>query len=1040
MRKTSKLLSLVLAVLMIMSIVATTASAQFTDVSVDDEALNDAVNLLTTLGVAYGTTDTTFAPGENVTRQQMAAFVYRLMKAGRQVTGGNNTTEFTDLDDPTFYYMVSWASENQIIKGTSATTFNPKGGITLQDCYVMLVRALGYEKDSTLPYPIGFIDTAERIGLDENLPSTLQYTDTLTRGNVAIILANAFYADMNEVTTKYEWIEKKYTEAGVEKSTWAYMPTEVTETVAHKIFGVVEETFQVYATSHYALGTTPLYDDKSDIDRITGVRYDENDDPINSGRLVTIEMDDLGLAGSSDDYFLAELTLFVKKDSSDYTKDKFLAAKSNLIKKTVAPADVVLETSTKTDKEYYVGGVKDKSADKVMTGYATFGGTKAYLDVENAPYSYTDVDKKDSVKFINMTSGSYDKEGNSTFTYAVDTTVDFDGLYDAAGTNGSHDKLTTVFEAKFPRIYNQGLYELEVYDIDGDGYAEYVMEKPFQFAQVDVKKNKDYAGLKGTFPQIFNTESAVITGTYADDDYVLGYFPGAGIPYVEVKEVVAPVESMVVSKTNGTDSKTATLKSGEVIEFVDADKKLANYKGYAYDDVKAGKSYKMYVKDGVLLYSDSISANSFDSNADYAIVLAYDDKATSTKYKLDGTKDTEVSGPQIVYEATGVVNGEFKTYYYVNAIMGGAVKAVKLADYAYTHIDYNDTSKVYTKTTDVESLKITDKTVAETVMYEDFYGKFSTYTVDSDSAYTFTALDVADASEAGTIFADTDDEESVVFYGGDTEVKMKNYTGNIYSIVSGATIGSMTRFNVKDYTKVIIKTVDDDGDDVYTQYTQATLPKFDTTAFTNVKAIFVNNKSSNIENLGILYAEIDEFGSTGSKDYRLITDVSTVLNSSNKETTSLTVLDIKTGTKTDKVQVVSGYTDAAVSQFVEIQEDGKAKKVGYPIPTSYAEEKLFKAKFADYDADNKFLSLAGDKNTYIVDENTTILYITSTSVYEMTDTDVLAKGYDNTVMDLGENDTFTLYVVAVDGDDKDNTEIKTAKTLVAVDPTYTDLK
>ena len=1031
MRKTSKLLALVLAVLMMLSIASVSVSAQFSDVSVDDEALNDAVNLLTTLKIAYGTTDTTFAPNENVTRQQMAAFVYRLMKAGKQVTGGTNATKFTDLDDATFYYMVSWASENNIIKGTSATTFNPKGGITLQDAYVMLVRALGYEKESTLPYPIGFIDVAEDIGLDENLPSTLQYTDTLTRGNVAIILANAFYADMNETTTKNEWIEKKYTEGGVEKSTWAYMPTEVTETVAHKIFGVVEETFNVYATTHYGFGTEALYNDKNDVDRITGIRYDENGDAINNGRLVTIEMNDLGLAGSSDDYFLAELTLFVKKDSSDFTKDKFLAAKSNLIKKTATAADVVLETSTKTDKEYYVGGVKDKSADKVMTGYATFAGTKAYLDKENAPYSYTDVDKKDAVKFIEMSSGSYEKDGNSSFVYDV-VGVNFDGDYDNTdkGTNGSHDFLTKNFEKEFPRIYNKGLYELDVYDIDGDGYAEYVMEKPYTFAKVEVKKNKDYKGLTGSsFPKTFNTESAVIKGTYADKDYVLAYMPGASIPYVEIKEVVKPVESMVVSKKNSDDSKTITLKSGEVVEFEDAAKKLINYNNYTIAGIGAGKSYKMYIKDGVLLYSDNISSDGFDAAANYAIVIQYDD-ANATKYTVDGK--TLPSTPQYVFEAKGVSNGTFSVDLFVKAVMGGAVKAVKLADYAYTHVDVVNGN--YVTTSDVDSLKITDKKVAETVMFADFAGKFATYTVDGDSAYTFTALDIEDdAANYAKIFADKDNEDSIVYYGD--KITMKHYTGAIYRITSG-NIGGMTRFNVKDYTKVIIKTVDDDNEDVYTEYTASTLPKFDTTEFTNVKAIFVNNKSSNIENLGILYAEIDEFGSSGSKDYRIVTAVETVLNSNNKETQKATVLDPKTGTTTS-AEPVSGFT-AVAGKLVEMQEDGKVKKV--TVGDSYADGKIFSSTFADYDADNKFMTLDKDSHTYIVDDSTTILYYTKTSEYQMTDTDILATGSDNSVMDLEDGKSFRVYVVAVDGDDKDNADIVKVKTIIALDPIASDLK
>jgi hypothetical protein len=61
----------------------------------------------------------------------MAAFIYRMMKAGKSVEGGNNTTTFTDLEDPTFYFMISWASSEGIIKGRTETTFDPMGQISL---------------------------------------------------------------------------------------------------------------------------------------------------------------------------------------------------------------------------------------------------------------------------------------------------------------------------------------------------------------------------------------------------------------------------------------------------------------------------------------------------------------------------------------------------------------------------------------------------------------------------------------------------------------------------------------------------------------------------------------------------------------------------------------------------------------------------------------------------------------------------------------------------------------------------------------------
>ena len=61
----------------------------------------------------------------------------------------------------------------------------------------MIVRALGYEKEAALAYPFDYIDVAEQSGveLDKDLPSSVSYEKELTRGNVAVLLYNAFYAD-----------------------------------------------------------------------------------------------------------------------------------------------------------------------------------------------------------------------------------------------------------------------------------------------------------------------------------------------------------------------------------------------------------------------------------------------------------------------------------------------------------------------------------------------------------------------------------------------------------------------------------------------------------------------------------------------------------------------------------------------------------------------------------------------------------------------------------------------------------------------------
>ena len=179
------------------------ATTPFTDIDDKNETLSDAVSLLSGLGVAKGTSETTFGTMEHVTRQQMAAFVYRLMKQGKSVEGGSNTTPFTDLEDSTYFSYVSWANGMGIIKGTSQTTFNPKGGITLQDAYTMVIRALGHE-DENYVYPFTYIDKAEELGLDNGLDAVVNYTTKLTRGDVAVILYNTFFAETGKEEVKYE--------------------------------------------------------------------------------------------------------------------------------------------------------------------------------------------------------------------------------------------------------------------------------------------------------------------------------------------------------------------------------------------------------------------------------------------------------------------------------------------------------------------------------------------------------------------------------------------------------------------------------------------------------------------------------------------------------------------------------------------------------------------------------------------------------------------------------------------------------------------
>ena len=83
-----------------------------------------------------GTSATTFEPTANVTRAQFVTMIAGL--AGADVTPYTDG-KFTDVPSGTWYApYVNWAAANNIVSGTSATTFDPNATISRQDMAVML--------------------------------------------------------------------------------------------------------------------------------------------------------------------------------------------------------------------------------------------------------------------------------------------------------------------------------------------------------------------------------------------------------------------------------------------------------------------------------------------------------------------------------------------------------------------------------------------------------------------------------------------------------------------------------------------------------------------------------------------------------------------------------------------------------------------------------------------------------------------------------------------------------------------------------------
>ena len=101
----------------------------------------EAVNYVTLTGRMNGTGEG-FSPNNNLTRAQMATVLYRM--AGEPE--GTIENPFSDVADGQWYTdAVVWAAETGITLGTSADTFNPNDDVTREEMATFLYRFAEYE-------------------------------------------------------------------------------------------------------------------------------------------------------------------------------------------------------------------------------------------------------------------------------------------------------------------------------------------------------------------------------------------------------------------------------------------------------------------------------------------------------------------------------------------------------------------------------------------------------------------------------------------------------------------------------------------------------------------------------------------------------------------------------------------------------------------------------------------------------------------------------------------------------------------------------
>lgn len=104
----------------------------------------EAVRWAASEGIVNGVSDTSYAPDNAITREQMAAILYRYAqyKGYDTSVGGMSLAEYTDADQISSYATTAmqWANENGLITGRTDTTLIPQGTATRAEVATILMR------------------------------------------------------------------------------------------------------------------------------------------------------------------------------------------------------------------------------------------------------------------------------------------------------------------------------------------------------------------------------------------------------------------------------------------------------------------------------------------------------------------------------------------------------------------------------------------------------------------------------------------------------------------------------------------------------------------------------------------------------------------------------------------------------------------------------------------------------------------------------------------------------------------------------------
>lgn len=202
---------------------------------------NEAISLLTSLEVLNGYPDGTFGADKDISREEFVKILYVLVTGSDDAGMYEGVSPFPDVAaDRWSAGYINWAKSLGIVVGDPDGNFAPSRNVSFAEAAKMFVVGIGYNA-STMTFPYGFIDKGQTLGLFDDLEGVTFYA-AAKRGAIAQMGENCLFAEAPRFSVT----------SGT--TTTVYTPAE-------KVFGIIEGSAVLEATSNYALDADNLTED-----------------------------------------------------------------------------------------------------------------------------------------------------------------------------------------------------------------------------------------------------------------------------------------------------------------------------------------------------------------------------------------------------------------------------------------------------------------------------------------------------------------------------------------------------------------------------------------------------------------------------------------------------------------------------------------------------------------------------------------------------------------------------------------------------------